>query len=154
MLGKIKVEGLTRTQLVDLLTKKIKQYVTDPVVIIQFQNYKVTVIGEVRNPGTFNLPSERTTILQALGLAGDLTIQAKRDDVLLIRECDGKQIYYKIDLRKSELLSSPAYYVQQNDVIYVEPSTSRIATGTNIGSVWSIVLSSITTILTIVAITK
>lgn len=154
MLGKIKVEGLTRTQLVDLLTKRIKQYVTDPVVIVQFQNYKVSVIGEVRNPGTFNLPNERTTLLQALGLAGDLTIQAKRDNVLLIRESEGKQVYYRIDLRKSELFSSPAYYIQQNDVIYVEPSSSRIATGTNIGSVWSIVLSSITTILTIIAITK
>lgn len=154
MLGKIKVEGMTRTQLVDLLTRKVKQYVTDPVVVVQFQNYKVSVLGEVRNPGTFNLTSERTTILQAIGMAGDLTIQAKRDDILLIRENDGKQVYYKIDLRKSDILTSPAYYVQQNDVIYVEPSSSRIATGTNIGSVWSIVLSSITTILTIVAITK
>lgn len=154
MIGKLTVVGMTRGQLVDFLTQKLKNYISEPIVVVQFQNFKVSVIGEVRNPGTFTLPSERTTILDALGMAGDLTIQAKRDDVLLVREENGKQTYYKIDLRKSELFSSPAYYIQQNDVIYVSPSASRVATGTNIGSVWTIVLSSITTMLTVIAIIK
>lgn len=153
-LGRIHVEGMRRTDLVDHITATLKEQglVKDPVVSVSFLNYKVTVLGEVRTPGTYTVGSERITVLQALGMAGDLLITAKRDDIILIRDVDGEQIHIKIDLTDSNLLNSPYYYMHQNDVIYVPQSSTRIAQGTAATSLWSVTLSSITTIIAVLSL--
>ncbi|WP_163215097.1 polysaccharide biosynthesis/export family protein [Bacteroides sp. 519] len=154
ILGKIKVEGLTLRELSDNLTSIISNDVKNPVISVAFRNHKITILGEVRAPGTYNLSDERTTILQAIGMAGDLNLGAKRDNVLLIREADGQSKHIRIDLRKSDILSSPYYYVCPNDVIYVTPTSSRAYTGSNklylipiVTSTLSVVISVITLII-------
>ena len=150
-LGRIHVEGMRRTELVDHITNILieRGLVKEPVVSVSFLNYRITVLGEVRSPGTYTMPSERVTILQALGMAGDLLITADRHDILLIRDVDGKQTHYKIDLRESSILNSEYFYMHQNDVLYVPQSAQRIASGTTATSLWSIILSSLTTLVTV-----
>lgn len=130
VLGQIRVEGMTRRELSAMLTGRISTDVKDPIVNISFADYRVTVLGEVNHPGTYTVPGEKTTIFQALGMAGDLTMTGRRKNVLLLREAGEGYEYAKIDLRKTELFSSPYYYMSQNDVIYVAPSPGRIQSGT------------------------
>jgi polysaccharide export outer membrane protein len=99
----------------------------DPLVNIRFLNYKITVLGEVARPGTFTVPNQQITLLQALGMAGDMTIFGKRVNVMVIREKDGKRQFGRINMNNSRsLFESPYYYLQQNDVVYVEPRKSKI----------------------------
>ena len=127
ILGKIKIGGLKKSEAANLIKEKLQPYLKDPIVTIQFLNYKITILGEVARPGTYTIANEHTSILQALGIAGDLTIYGRRDNILLIRELEGgKKEYIRIDLNKTDILSSPFYYLQQNDVIYVEPNKTRV----------------------------
>lgn len=125
VIGNIKVGGLTKKECIDLLKDKISQYVKNPIVNLQFVNFKVSVLGEVNKPGAVVVPNERVTILDAIGLAGDLTIYGERKNVLLIRENNGKKEFHRFDLTSSEIFNSPYYYLQQNDVVYVEPNIPR-----------------------------
>ncbi|RGK26992.1 polysaccharide export protein [Bacteroides intestinalis] len=125
VLGKISVGGMTRSELTDLITKKLTTYVKDPIVTIQIRNFKVSVLGEVTKPGTVSVPNERLSVLDAIGMAGDLTIYGNRKNVLLIRDNGGKKEYHRFDLTSIESLNSPYYYLQQNDVLYVEPNKAR-----------------------------
>ncbi len=152
ILGKIKVEGMTRSELVNYLTRMISQDVRDPIVYVSFKNYKITILGEVRSPGTYNMDSERINIFQALGRAGDLLLTAERDDVILIREVNGTPTYQKIDLRNASLLNSEYYYMQQNDILYVRPSSQRVASATTATSIWGLIFSSITTVISVVSL--
>lgn len=152
ILGTIHVEGMTRNELTEYLTERIGQDVKNPVVYVAFKNYKITVLGEVRTPGTFVMDSEKISILQALGRAGDLTLTAKRDGIILLREVGGRQEHFTIDLRDSEILDSPYFYLQQNDVLYIPPSAARVANATMANSVWSILLSSITTSIALISL--
>lgn len=152
ILGKIHVEGSTRSQLVDYLTKEIGKDVQNPIVTVSFKNYKITVLGEVKSPGTFTIDSEKINILQALGKAGDLNLTAERDGILLLREVDGVQTHHKIDLKDSHLLDSPYFYLQQNDVIVVPPSPTRVATATTATGIWSVALSSVTTVIALLSL--
>lgn len=126
VLGEVYVNGLTRNQAIQLFKQKLEPYIVNPGVNINFVNFKVSVIGEVNKPGTFTLPTERITVLEALALSGDLTIQGKRNNVMVIRETNGEKKTYTIDLTSKEALNSPVYYLAQNDVIYVEPNKSRV----------------------------
>lgn len=129
ILGQIKIGGLKKSEAEALIKEKLKPYLKDPIVSIQFMNYRITILGEVSRPGTYTIKNERISLLEALGLAGDLTIYGRRDNVLLIRELDGgKKEYIRINLKDTDILSSPFYYLQQNDVIYVEPNKTRINT--------------------------
>lgn len=151
VLGTLKIAGLTRTELTDMLTEKISEYVTNPIVNVRLANFTVTILGEVRNPGTFTIQDERITVLEALGLADDLTIFGKRKNVLLVREVDGKKKYAKIDLTTVNVVNSPVYYLQQNDVIYVEPNNAKIRSSTyNQNN--AVLISAIGTLTTIVAV--
>lgn len=154
ILGTIHVEGMTRNELVDYLTSEIGRDVKDPIVYVSFRNYKITVLGEVRNPGTFTFDSEKCNILQALGRAGDLQLTAKREGILIIREVNGVQEHYTVDLKSSDLLQSPHFYLQQNDVIVVPPSATRVATATAATGIWSVALSSITTVFALITLIK
>ena len=146
ILGSIHVEGMTRNQLVSYLTKEIGKDVKDPIVYVSFKNYKITILGEVKSPGTYTFDSEKTSILQALGRAGDLTLNAQREGIILAREENGKIEHYTIDLRTARALDSKYFYLQQNDVLYIPPSASRVATATAPTGLWSVILSSITTV--------
>ena len=127
VLGTLKVAGLTRWELADMIKKRLLKegYLTDAVVTVEFMNFKVSVIGEVTAPGTYSIEGDKVTILQALSLARDLTIYGQRENVSVIRERDGERIIYQINLCDVDLFKSPAYYLQQNDVIYVEPSIEK-----------------------------
>ena len=149
ILGRIMVEGKTRRELSRMLTEWIAVDVKDPIVNVSFANYRVTILGEVRAPGTYTMPSDKTTIFQALGMAGDLTIAAKRSNVLLLREVGNRYEYVRLDLRRSDILYSPYFYLNQNDLLYVAPNTSRISSGTAPTTVLSIMLSSASFLLTL-----
>ncbi|MGV8947309.1 MAG: polysaccharide biosynthesis/export family protein [Lutibacter sp.] len=151
VLGKIKAEGYTTKELTNKLTEALAVYIKKPIVNIRLTNFKITVLGEVKVPGTYPVPNERISILEAIGLAGDLTIQGKRQTVVLIREQGGKRTFVDIDLTSKEMLNSPYFYLAQNDVLIVEPNKSKInssAVGANTG----IILTSISFLISIVAI--
>jgi polysaccharide export outer membrane protein len=126
VIGKIRLAGLSRSLAIDTLKKLINPYLSQPTILLRILNYKITVLGEVRNPGTFTIPNERVTLLEALGIAGDLNITAVRKNVLVVRDVNGKKTEYRIDLTSKELFSSPVYYLSQNDVVYVEPNRAKI----------------------------
>lgn len=151
VLGRIKVAGLTRKNLTDYLTKEISEYVKNPIVNVRLSNFTITILGEVQNPGTFTIQDERITLLEAIGLANDLTIFGKRKNVLLIREIDGKKRYSKIDLTSVNVVNSPVYYLQPNDVIYVEPNNARIRSS-SYNQNNSVLISAIGTLTTIIAV--
>ncbi|WP_138434062.1 polysaccharide biosynthesis/export family protein [Winogradskyella algicola] len=151
VLGTLKIAGLTRTELTDMLTEKISEYAKDPIVNVRLSNFTFTILGEVQNPGTFTIPDERITIIEALGMASDLTIFGKRKNVLLIREIDGKKKFAKIDLTSVNVINSPVYYLQQNDVIYVQQNNARVrASSFNQNN--SVLISAIGTLATIIAV--
>ena len=127
VLGKIKLAGLTREQAVKLFERKlIPDLLKKPIITIRIVNFKVTVEGDVKNPGTFTIPNERVTIMEAIGLAGDLNISGQRNNVLVIREENGKKTSYRVDLTSMKTLNSPVYYLQQNDFVYIEPNNSKV----------------------------
>jgi polysaccharide export outer membrane protein len=124
--GTIQVEGLNRQQLSDLIKSRIAGQLTDPVVIVRFQNYKVTILGEVGNQGTFSVPTERLTILEAIGLAGGVTEYGKKNGIKVLREKNGVREIGIIDLTSRDIFASPYYQLSQNDVVIVEPSNLKI----------------------------
>ncbi len=143
VLGKIKLVGLSRSAAIDTLKKLLNPYLSGPTVLLRILNYKITVLGEVRNPGTFTIPNERITLPEALGIAGDLLITGVRKNVIVIREVDGKKTETRVDLTSKDLFSSPVYYLQQNDVVYVEPNRAKVNSSvvntTNISLVVSVI---------------
>ncbi len=155
ILGQIYVEGMTRTELEKEIQTRIisSGYIKDPTVTVQLQNFKVSVLGEVNKPGSLDIKGERITLLEALGMAGDLTIYGRRDRVFVIRETNGNREVLQADLRKADLLTSPVYYLRQNDVIYVEPNEkktqmSEINQNNNV-NVWLSVTSTLVSITTL-----
>lgn len=126
VLGTLKVAGLTRTELSEMLTRRISEYVKDPIVTIRILNFKVSLLGEVNRPGTYNFEGERLSLPAALGLAGDMTIYGRRDNVLVIRDNGKSKSYNYLDLRDAAALNSEFYYLQQNDVVYVEPNRAQV----------------------------
>ena len=152
ILGEIHVEGLTRMQLTELIKNKLIEgdLIKDPIVTVQFLNFKISVMGEVGRPGSFTISGDRITLLEALSMAGDLTIYGRRDRVGVIRENNGKRTILFHDLRSADIFNSPCYYLQQNDIVYVEPNKeksgqSSINQNNSIG-VWVSVISLLTTI--------
>ena len=146
VLGEIKLEGLTLTEAGNLIKSKLAEHVADPIVNIQFVNFRITVLGEVLRPGQFPVTNERVTILDALGLAGDMTAYGRRDNVLLTRNNNGKLEFARINLNSDEVFKSPYFYLQQNDVIYVEPNTVKSISSQDI----PLYLSSLSTLATLV----
>src|SRR5690606_12202479 len=124
--GTVKLAGKTRTQAMDLLRRKVANYIVDPGISMVIRNFRVTVLGEVTRPGAFTIENDRITSVEALGMAGDMTIYGERKNVLVIREQDGQKEEFRLDLTKRESMNSPAYYLTQNDVVYVEPNGARV----------------------------
>ncbi|MFI3285530.1 MAG: polysaccharide biosynthesis/export family protein [Rikenellaceae bacterium] len=124
IIGKIHIEGLTKEEIAAKVKNILisKDLVKDPIVTVNFLNLRIYILGEVNSPGQYYLEKNQTTILEALSMAGDLTIFGQRDKVFLTRDKGNKKITYQLDMRSQDIYSSPAYYVQQNDMIYVEPN--------------------------------
>lgn len=127
VIGKLKIEGLSPEELRNMLRNRLSEYLKDPIINIRLRNFTVTVLGEVARPGTYPVNGEQITVLEALGLAGDLTIRGVRENVLVIRDFNGTKVYTRIDLTSKKMVDSPVYYLTQNDVVYVEPNKSGIA---------------------------
>lgn len=132
VLGKVKLAGMTTFEAKEELHQRAMEFYKDPIVEVRFSNFRVTVLGEVSNPASYVMPNERVTVLDALGYAGDLTVYGKRDNIMLIRKDPmGEDIAVRMDLTDKRILNSPYFYLQQNDVIYVEPSKTRLLNADN-----------------------
>ena len=142
VLGKIKLAGLNREQATKFIQEKLTDYIKDPIVDIETVNYKITVLGEVSRPGTYTTTNERITLLEALAMAGDLTIYGERENVLVIQDYDGKKTYTRVNLKSNELFESPVYYLSQNDVVYVEPNKTQ-AKASSIGPATAVLFSTL-----------
>lgn len=148
VLGKMKVAGYTKSFLKQYLNERLAIYLKDPIINIRIVNYKVSVLGEVNKPGTFQITGDRVTLLEVLANAGDLTLYGKRDNILIIRDYLGTKTYNRVDITNADFVNSPFYYLDQNDVVYVEPRKAKIdstAIGSNVGTIISILGFVITT---------
>ena len=154
VVGRVPLAGLTKSQAIDNIKRLVSEHINaDPVVSLKIMSFQVTVLGEVLTPGTITINRERISILDAIGLAGDLTIYGNRENVLLIRENDnGPDDYIRLDLTKSDLFTSPYYYLQQNDKVIVEPNKTRqleskygVAEGYKL-SIYSMIFSAVSVI--------
>jgi polysaccharide export outer membrane protein len=143
VLGKVNVAGQTASQVKDRLRESLKEYLKEPTVNIRNLNFRISVMGEVLRPSLFTIPNEQITLLEALSLAGDVTIYGRRENVLLIREENGKRTFNRIDLTRRDLFSSPYYYLHPNDVVYVEPGKARAATADRTNQLLPIALSAL-----------
>ena len=145
VIGKIVLAGLTKEEATEKMTDLIKTQVKNPIVNVRFLNFKVTVIGEVTKPATFVTETEKVNVLEALGLAGDMTVYGKRENVLIIREKDGVRTTARLNLNEKAVLSSPYYYLQQNDIVYVEPDNkvknANVAPGNRFIGIWSAIIT-------------
>jgi polysaccharide export outer membrane protein len=157
VLGKLHVAGLRRNEVEIYVKKQLESQVLNPQVHVNLVNAKISVMGEVAKPGQIPLVSGRMTILEALAAAGDLTPYGRRDNVLLTREVDGKIQIARLNLRSQDIYTSPYYYVQQNDVIYVSPNKVRAVASTN-ASLWfsmvSTIASAATVIVTVINVSR
>jgi len=148
VIGTLKLSGLTKSQAIKYINDQLTPYLKNSIVTIQFMNYRITVLGEVLRPGQYSISNERVTILDALGLAGDMTIYGKRNNVLITRENNGKLDFVRLNLNTDEVFKSPYYYLQQNDVIYVEPNSVKSVASQNTG----LYLSALSTFATLLAV--
>lgn len=154
VIGKIKVAGLTRSAVIDSIKFKLKPHLNNPTILIRILNFKITVLGEVNNPGTFTIPNERVTLPEALGIAGDLKITGKRKNIMVVRDVDGKKTEYRVDLTSKELFSSPVYYLNQNDVVYVEPNRAKINSSVLNQANVGIIISAVSLIVTVIVLIR
>lgn len=127
ILGVLKLAGLTSTQAKEVVRERAAKFYKDPTVQIRFANYKITILGEVTRPASYNLPNEKVTILDAISMAGDLTVYGKRENVLLMRQNGDKKDIIRLNLASSKVLSSPYFYLKQNDVLYVEATPAKFS---------------------------
>ncbi len=151
VVGQINLKGMTKLEALNKMTDLLNAYVQNPIINIRFMNFKVTVIGEVQRPATFVIPTEKITVLEALGLAGDMTAFGRRDNIMIIREKDGVRSTIRLNLNDKEVMSSPYFYLQQNDVIYVEPYKTKAIQSDNNPRTFAII-SSVTSLLVVVLV--
>lgn len=151
LVGSVKVSGLTITEARKLVQSKLVDYLKEPVVGLRLINFKVSVLGDVARPGVFPVNSERVTVSEALGMAGDLSITAVRNNVLLVREQNGNRQYIRLNMQSKDLFNSPYYYLQNNDVLYVQPGNAKYASVDSSYRNVSIVLSALSVIALIIS---
>lgn len=154
IIGTVKCEGLTRNELARLIADKIIEggYINDPSVNVQFSDMKFSVIGEVARPGSFDIDRDRISILDALAMAGDMTVYGMRNEVIVAREADGKRTIEVLDLTSKDVFNSPAFYLQQNDVVYVKPNKYK-AQSAEISQNRSFYLSLVSTAISVITLT-
>lgn len=130
VLGAVKVLGLNPQETKELLKEKLKPYLKNPIINIRLRNFRVSVLGQVNRPGTYEVNGEQITVLEAIGMAGDIGIKGRRDNVLIVRDFNGTKVYTRVDLTSTDVLTSNSYYLTQNDVVYVEPNKSAVTQST------------------------
>lgn len=154
LIGKIKLNELSIEEATDFIKSKLNKYLKDPKVSIQIENFKITILGDVKNPGTIEVPNEKITIIEAIGIVGDLNITAKRKNILLLRDEKGIKKQYRIDLTNINFINSPVYYLSQNDIIYIESNQAKINSSNVTGSSSILVAIASLVITTVNIITK
>lgn len=154
LVGKIKIGGLTTIAARDIIQEKLKPYLKEPTVAVRFLNFKVSVLGEVVRPSMFSVPNEQMTLPEALSLAGDITIYGRRDNVLIIREIDGKREFGRIDMTRRDLFKSPYYYLHPNDIIYIEPGKARLTSADRFYTILPSIISALSFITIILRYSK
>lgn len=150
-LGKIGVAGMQRRQLIDTLSRRLVKFLTDPIVTVQFLNFKITVLGEVARPGTINIPDGKVTLIEAIGLSGDLPITARRDNITVIREKNGQREFGRVNMLSKNVFSSPYFVLKQNDVVYVELTKEKVAATDLASSTLRTNISLVATALTVIS---
>lgn len=153
VLGRLKVGGLTKNEAESMIREKLQPYLKEtPIVTVRMANYKISVLGEVKSPGTFTVSNEKVNVLEALAMAGDMTIYGVRDNVKLIREdAQGKRQIVMLDLTKSDLVLSPYFYLQQNDILYVTPNKT-VSKNSDIGNTTTIAVSATSILVSIASL--
>lgn len=151
LIGSVLIAGLTTSAARDLVQLKLTPFLKEPVVSLRLVNFKVSILGDVARPGVFPVQNERITLPEALSMAGDLNITAQRDNVLIIREINGKRQYIRLNLQKKEVFNSEYFYLQNNDVLYVQPSNAKYASVDSSYRNVSIVLSALSVIALIIS---
>ena len=149
-IGKLHVKGLTKSELTQQIQIALIPFLKDPVVSIRFMNYRVTVLGEVVRPMTISVSNERISVLEALGMAGDLTAYGNRNDVLIIHENEGKKEFHRVNLNRMDLFRSPHFYLQSNDVVYVEPNKAKAFLGSETSVYLPAIISSATLLVLVI----
>lgn len=155
VLGKIHVAGITRHELADKMQQMISKYVENPLVNVQLLNFKVTMMGEFNRPGSYTIKNDRVTILDVIGMAGELPLTANRKNLLVIREKDGEKEIYRMDITDPAIFASPCFYLKQNDVVYAEPIKTKQRARTSSDrqftiSLFSTIISSVSVIVAMV----
>ncbi|MBL4675769.1 MAG: polysaccharide biosynthesis/export family protein [Mucilaginibacter sp.] len=143
LLGSIKAGGLTTTELKDFIKGKLTTYLKEPTVNVRFLNYKISVMGEVTRPSVYVIPNEKVTLPEALSMAGDITIFGKRDNILVVRDNNGKKEFGRVNLTTRDVYSSPYYYLHSNDVVYVEPGKGKVAQSDKTYQILPVILSAL-----------
>jgi polysaccharide export outer membrane protein len=154
LVGTVKVAGLNTSQVKEVIKEHLKIYLKEPTVNVRFVNYKISVMGEVVHPAVYVIPNEMVTLPEALGMAGDLTIYGKRENILIIRNENGKKVFGRINLNSRQVFASPFYYLHANDIVYVEPGKGRIAQTDKTYQILPIVLSALSFITIIFSYTR
>ena len=150
-LGKLYLAGLTRLKAIELLKGKLKPFIINPVVNIEILNFKVSILGEVNNPGVYPVDSERVSILDAISRAGDLTVYGMRKNILVARETGEGITHYRVDITSNSIFDSPVYFLQQNDMVYIEPNQAKINSSKN-SSTTGIIFSATSLLVTVIAL--
>lgn len=151
VIGVVKVGGLKKEEVVSKLIKELKRYINEPIVNLRIVNFKVSVLGEVAKPGSFNIQGERVTLPEALSLAGDMTIYGLRHEIVVLRDVNGVKTYNNVDIASPGLVNSPFYYLTQNDVVYVKPNKTRVKSSA-IGPNTTVIISAVSLLLTTIAL--
>ncbi len=151
VLGSIKLGGLTKAEAIEKLKAELRKYINSPIVNLRITNYKISVLGEVAKPGSYNVVSERITLPEALSMAGDLTIYGNRKEVLIIRDIEGVKVHNFVDITSSEFINSPYYYLDQNDLVYVNPNKTKINSSV-VGPNVTVGISAVSLLITIIAL--
>lgn len=153
VLGRLKVGGLTKNEAEALIREKLQPYLKEePIVTVRMINYKISVLGEVNHPGTFTVSNEKVNVLEALAMAGDMTVYGLRNNVKLVREdAQGKRMIIELDLTRSDLILSPYFYLQQNDILYVTPNKTK-AKNSDVGNTTTIAISAISILVSIASL--
>ena len=150
VLGELAVAGYSTGQVAENVRTALEPYLKDPTVVVRIVNYRITLMGEFAKPGVYHVPNEKISILEAIGMAGDLTIYGKREDVKVIRSSGGMHQVFTLDLTSKELFSSPNFYLQNNDIVYIQPSKGKTSLDDNIYRVLPLIISSLTLLIVMI----
>jgi len=150
VLGKLKVGGRPTGEVSNEVIKALEPYLKDPTVVVRIVNYRVTLMGEVANPGVYHVPNEKISILEAISLAGDLTIYGKRETVKIFRRSEGTHQVFTLDLTSSSVFSSPHFFLRNNDIVYIEPSKGKTSLDDNVYRILPLIISSLTLLIVMI----